>query len=101
MTGLTDTSAGLSAVEAAVVARRRSLVAKMNTIALADGTTETMMHQAIGNNYWIFGGQYIGIAPRSDFALLDRHDYLLLCADGSVHVVELERARFPVDPQAS
>src|SRR5262249_48731190 len=50
----------------------------------------TAMHQAIANNYWIFGGQYVGIAPRRDFALLDQHDYPLLCADGSIHIVELK-----------
>jgi hypothetical protein len=90
VTGLASTSAGLSAVEAAVIATRRRIVSELQALAVAEGTTETMMHQAIGDNYWIFGGQYVGIAPRSDLALLDRHDYMLLCADDSVQIIELK-----------
>jgi len=90
VTGVASTSAGLLAVEAAVIAARRRTVADLQALAVADGTTETTMHRAMGDNYWIFGGQYVGIAPRSDFALLDRHDYMLLCADGSVQIIELK-----------
>ena len=90
VTGLASTSVGLSAVEAAVIASRRNKIADMQALAATEGTTETVMHRAIANNYWIFGGQYIGIAPRRDFALLDQHDYPLLCADGSIHIVELK-----------
>ena len=90
VTGLASTSAGLSAVEAAVIESRRNIIAKLQKLAAARRTTETTMHRAIGNNYWIFGGQYVRIAPRRDFALLDEHDYLLLCADGSIQIVELK-----------
>ena len=78
VTGLASTSVGLSAVEAAVIASRRRVIADLQALAVAAGTTETVMHQAIADNYWIFGGQYVGIAPRRDFALLDQHDYPLL-----------------------
>jgi hypothetical protein len=90
VTGLASTSAGLSAVEAAVIASRRKIIANLQTLAVNKDTSETVMHRAIADNYWIFGGQYVGIAPRRDFALLDQHDYPLLCADGSVHIVELK-----------
>jgi len=93
VTGLASTSVGLSAVEAAVIASRRNITASLQKLAAAGGTTETVMHQAIANNYWIFGGQYVGIAPRRDFALLDQHDYPLLCADGSIEIVELKSPR--------
>jgi Shedu protein SduA, C-terminal len=93
VTGLASTSAGLSAVEAAVIASRREIIAKLQALAAAEDTTETIMHRAIANNYWIFGGQYVGIAQRRDFALLDQHDYPLLCADGSIQIVELKGPR--------
>jgi Domain of unknown function (DUF4263) len=57
---------------------------------MADGTTETDMQGAIGNDYWVFGSEYISIAPRRDLALLDQHDYPLLRADGGLQVVELK-----------
>jgi Domain of unknown function (DUF4263) len=90
VTGLASTTIGLSAVEAAVIASRRRIIARLQALAAVDGTTETVMHRAIADNYWIFGGQYVGIAPRRDFALLDQHDYPLLCADGSIQIVELK-----------
>ena len=90
VTGLASTTAGLSAVEAASIAARRRVVADLQALAVADDTTETLIHREIAGNYWIFGGQYVGIAPRRDFGLLDQHDYPLLCADGSIHVVELK-----------
>jgi Shedu protein SduA, C-terminal len=90
VTGLASTSVGLSAVESAVIASRRNIIAHLQALAAADGTTETLMHRAIAGNYWVFGGQYVSIAPRRDFALLDQHDYPLLCADGSIQIVELK-----------
>ncbi len=94
--GITSTPAGLSAAEAAVVSSRRRVVAELQALAKASDTTETMMHQMIGDNYWIFGGRYINIAPRRDFAFLDQHDYPLLCADGSIQIVELKGPECPL-----
>jgi hypothetical protein len=89
-TGLASTAVGLSAVEAAVIASRRQVVSDLQSLAATNGSTETDMHKAIASNYWIFGGQYTGIAPRRNLTLLDQHDYPLLCADGSLQVVELK-----------
>lgn len=93
VTGLASTPAGLSAVEAAVIASRREIIANLQALASAGDTTETIMHQAIASNYWIFGGQYIGIAPRRDFTFLDQYDYPLLCSDGSIQIVEFKGPR--------
>lgn len=45
----------------------------------------------IGRKYWIFGGQYTGVLNRRDCIPLDEHDIPLVCADRSIHVVELKR----------
>lgn len=87
--GITSTPEGLSAAEAAVIHHRRRLVSRLRALALADDTNETKMHEALGTNYWIFGGQYTGIAKRS-LMQLDQHDVPLVCADNSLHVVELK-----------
>lgn len=81
------------AAEAAVILARRHTIADLQALATADGTTETIMHKAIGDNYWIFGSMYVGIALRRDFALLDQHDYPLLHADGSLQIIELKGTR--------
>jgi hypothetical protein len=54
------------------------------------------MHQAIGTNYWIFGGQYARIAPRRGFVPLDQYDYALLNADESIHIIELKGPGCPL-----
>jgi hypothetical protein len=88
--GLALTSVGLSAVDASVIASRRNQIAELMHLALADGTTETEMHRAIGSNYWIFGSQYARIAPRRGFVPLDQYYYALLHPDQSIHIVELK-----------
>ena len=59
-------------------------------ISISRNRDETVMHKAIAGNYWIFGGQYVRIAPRRNFVPLDQHDYPLLCADGGIQIVELK-----------
>lgn len=78
------------AAEVAAISVRRDKIAALQALATADGTTETVMHEAISDSYWIFGGEYITIAPRRDLALLDQHDYPLLSADGSLQIIELK-----------
>jgi hypothetical protein len=90
MTGLTSTPVGLSAAEHAVIERRRQLVRELIAMSLAPDVNETKMHTAISNHYWLFGGQYVGVAARRDLMPLDEHDIPLLCADGSLEIVELK-----------
>jgi Shedu protein SduA, C-terminal/Restriction endonuclease XhoI len=94
--GITSNPAGLSAAEAARIARRRAIVRRLQELAVQPTTSETVIHRAIDDHYWLFGGQYVGIAPRRDFALLDQHDFPLLCADGSLHIVELKGPQCPL-----
>ncbi|WP_329005415.1 DUF4263 domain-containing protein [Kribbella sp. NBC_00709] len=90
VSGLTSTPSGLSAVEGAVIRERRSVVARLQALALADDVNETAMHKAIGKRYWLFGGQYVGVADRRSLMPLDQYDIPLLCADGSLEVIELK-----------
>lgn len=87
--GIASTPRGLSAAESAVIEHRRQLVARLRKLALAEDTNETKMHGALGTNYWIFGGQYVGVAKRS-LMQLDQNDIPLVCADKSLHIVELK-----------
>jgi hypothetical protein len=90
LSGLTSTPEGLSAAEAAVIRERRRVIANLQQLALDPDTNETKMHAAIGTRYWIFGGQYVGIADRRTLVPLDQYDIPLICADGSLEIVELK-----------
>ncbi len=89
LSGITSTPRGLSAAEASIIQRRRHLVGELQRLALAPESNETTMQTAIGKNYWLFGGQYIGMAERSIVAH-DQYDIPLISADGSLHIVELK-----------
>ncbi|MFH9416223.1 Shedu anti-phage system protein SduA domain-containing protein [Streptomyces rochei] len=90
LSAVTETDRGLNEVESAVVRRRRNEVQKLQHLAATPGTTETDLQRAIGDKYWLFGGRYIGVAPRRKFTFLDEYDIPLLCSDGSLHIVELK-----------
>ena len=88
--GFASTAAGQAAVEATIIENRRKKIRELQDLAVAEGTTELQMQKAIGSNYWIFGGQYVGLAPR-DLVKLDQHDFALICTDESLHIIELKR----------
>ncbi|MEU8419388.1 Shedu anti-phage system protein SduA domain-containing protein [Micromonospora sp. NPDC048835] len=89
LSGLTSTPEGLSAAEAAIIRHRRAVVAELRVLALDPEANETKMQAAIGDRYWLFGGQYVGIARRT-LVPLDQYDIPLISADGSLHIVELK-----------
>ncbi len=92
---LTSGKEGISVAQAAVVARRRELVAKLRKMVQSPGATETDVQQVIQDAYWIFGGQYVGVADRRNLMSLDQHDIPLLGADGTLHIVELKGPNIP------
>lgn len=92
---LSTSHSATALAEAAVVARRRELVDRLQQMAAAPGTTETEMHHEIGDAYWLFGGRYVGVADRRNLAPLDQHDIPLLRADGTLHIVELKGPDIP------
>lgn len=96
LTGLTSTRMGMLAAELAVIRRRRTFLADMRELAQAEDSNETAMHQALTGNYWIFGGQYTGIAARRDLMNLHQHDIPLVCADRSLNIIELKGPDVPL-----
>jgi hypothetical protein len=91
MSGLTSTPAGLSAAESAVIRQRRQVISNLHELALNPGVDEPKLHAEIGDRYWLFGGQYVGVADRRTLVPLDEYDIPLVCADGSLQLVELKR----------
>ncbi len=95
LAALSDTGRGHTAVGRAgdelAVQRRRELLNRLREIIENPASTEKDVQQAIGRNYWLFGGQYQGILPRRDLMPFDQHDIPLVCSDRSIHIVELKR----------
>ncbi|MEV6902150.1 Shedu anti-phage system protein SduA domain-containing protein [Amycolatopsis sp. NPDC051372] len=89
--GLSSTSAGRLAVDLDVIHRRRRVVAALRELVLDPTTKEETVQSLIGRKFWIFGGQYVGVRERRDGVLLDQYDIPLICADRSIHVIELKR----------
>ncbi|WP_329005713.1 DUF4263 domain-containing protein [Kribbella sp. NBC_00709] len=88
---LTDNTARLLAEQAAIQRRRDLLKSLVELVELPE-TTETDVQAQMGNEYWIFGGRYTGVAKR-DLLKMDAYDIPLICADGSLHIVELKGPR--------
>lgn len=95
VSALAATSKGLSAAEGALIAQRRETVAKLRALAESSATTESDLQQLMGDAYWLFGGRYVGIADWRSIGPLDQHDIPLLCADGTLHIVELKGPNIP------
>jgi hypothetical protein len=91
---LAATEEGLPAAQGALISRRRDLVARLRRMAEDPATTETDLQKVMGDAYWLFGGQYVGVARRN-LAPLDQHDIPLLGADGTLHIVELKSSNIP------
>ncbi|WP_206794312.1 Shedu anti-phage system protein SduA domain-containing protein [Amycolatopsis sp. MtRt-6] len=88
---LADSDAGISAAGAAVLERRRKMVASLRRLTDDANCTELAIQKLIGDAYWIFGGNYVGVAQRRALTMLDQTDIPLLRADGTLHIVELKR----------
>ncbi|MTD56865.1 Shedu anti-phage system protein SduA domain-containing protein [Amycolatopsis pithecellobii] len=86
---LTTSAAGVSAAELAVIAKRRKTVEELARLAGDPNVTETDVQRLIEGEYWLFGGQYVGVAKRSILPL-DQYDIPLLDANGTLHLVELK-----------
>jgi hypothetical protein len=94
-TALAQSELGLSAAETAVVARRRGLIADLSALVASPDATETDVQRLISNEWWLFGGRYVGVADRRSLVMLDQFDIPLLGADGTLHIVELKGPNIP------
>ncbi len=91
--GISSVDTGRAAVDLDVIQRRRQILAELRQLVLDPATTELEIQKLIGKRYWIFGGQYIGVLEKRDIISLDEHDIPLICADRSIHVIELKRPK--------
>lgn len=86
----TQSPLGLSAAEAAIVTRRRGIIAELKEMIKDPSMTERQLHRKIKGHYWIFGGRYTGVSDRTSLIPMDDYDIPLFCTDGSIHIVELK-----------
>lgn len=93
---LVENTAGLRAVESAVIEGRRRVLAELRALATAPDVNETAMQAILQDNYWIFGGQYVAVSPRRDLVPMQQHDILLVGADRSLTIIELKGPRDPL-----
>lgn len=79
-----------------VTAQRRRVALTVLEAAVNDPeSSEQALQTALDDQWWLFGGQFIGQHQRRQLTVLDQLDIPLLRADGSIHVVELKRAHVP------
>lgn len=86
-----------------VAQRQRAALAVLEAAVNNPGSSEHSLQTALDNQWWLFGGQFIGQNQRRQLTALDQLDIPLLRADGSIHIVELKRAHIPrlVEPYRS
>lgn len=94
-TALAHSEFGLSAAETAVLSQRRKLVMDLSALVTDPAASETDVQRLIGNEWWLFGGRYVGVADRRSLVMLDQFDIPLLSADGTLHIVELKGPNIP------
>lgn len=78
-----------------VAQRQRAALAVLEAAVNDPDSTEHSLQTALDDQWWLFGGQFIGQHQRRQLTVLDQLDIPLLRADGSIHVVELKRANIP------
>ncbi|MFD6872292.1 Shedu anti-phage system protein SduA domain-containing protein [Streptomyces koyangensis] len=89
---LADVDVGLLAQVLELKARRAGLDALRAAVDDPD-STESALHTCLKNQEWIFGGAYVRELARRQYTSDAVLDIPLLRGDGSLHVVELKRAR--------
>lgn len=89
-------SDAVAAGSALVLAQRQrtALVILQKAVDDPEGT-EQSLQSALDNQWWLFGGRYIGQHRRRSLTAMDQLDIPLLRSDGSLHIVELKRANIP------
>lgn len=78
-----------SAVE---VHRHRTVIQELENLVETRGATEPQLQHLLDTEWWLFGGRYVGKLDRRQFNALGEVDFVLVRADGGVHIVELKRA---------
>lgn len=91
---LRATASGQGAAELAVIAQRRAVLDQLDALLEDPGTTESALHAILKDQVWIFGSRFVS-SLRTNLLPLDNHDFALLAADGSLHIIELKGPNIP------
>ncbi|SHG90845.1 Shedu anti-phage system protein SduA domain-containing protein [Streptoalloteichus hindustanus] len=75
--------------------RRRAALDQLRTVVEDPEASESDIHKELQQQSWIFGGRYVKELSRRRLTTVDEIDIPLLRGDGSLHVVELKRAKVP------
>jgi predicted Zn-dependent protease with MMP-like domain len=90
-----ESESGLTSAETAVILYRRQLLDRAVSEARVPDVTETEIQRLIGDCSWMFGGRYVGVAPRRELLQLEENDLPLFRLAGSLHIVELKGPFIP------
>ncbi|MFI1465596.1 Shedu anti-phage system protein SduA domain-containing protein [Nocardia carnea] len=93
MTVLANEDAGIHLLKAAELKRKSSILRGVRGVIEDATATEHDLQCALQAHPWIFGGHYIGAEIRRRLVPGDEIDVPLIRSDGSLHVVELKKAR--------
>lgn len=85
-----DTAAAGAALVTAQ--RQRQALELLEKRVLDPSSLEGALHDALKQQWWLFGGRYLREHHRRSLTALDELDIPLIRADGSLHIVELKRA---------
>ena len=81
---------------AALRAAHRSDALRKLAQLVEEGALETPLQSLLVRNWWLLGGQYVGMIERRHWTERDTVDMLLQTADGYFDVIELKRSTPPV-----
>jgi hypothetical protein len=73
--------------------KKRVELGHLETAVWDPDADEGVFQQILERNPWIFGGEYVAARPERMMILGDQFDVPLVTADGSLHLVELKKAR--------
>ena len=83
---------GKTLLKAVELQRRQSDLSALRKLIEDPTASEADLQRSLQDQYWIFGGQFIGAAARRTLVLGSEVDIPLLRADGALHIVELKCA---------
>jgi hypothetical protein len=90
---LVDDPEGQLLLRATELHHRQKSLSRLRALVERPDTTENQLQKALEGQYWIFGGEYVGEAAHRRLVPGDEVDIPLIRGDGSLHIVELKRAR--------
>ncbi|MFD8083492.1 Shedu anti-phage system protein SduA domain-containing protein [Kitasatospora sp. NPDC059722] len=74
-------------------ARRRTDLAALRAVAENPDSTESDLQKCLQRMTWVFGGDFLSGSARRDLTAQDQLDLSLIRPDGSLHGVEIKKAK--------